>query len=293
MINIRPMVAHVSLLLKKKSPEIFLGAGIIGVAVSHVLTYKATLKIDEVNKESDEALKRVQIGREKLELTVYSDEDYKRDLMVVFVQRWMGYAKLYGPAIAVGGISLGLILGSHHILSKRNAAIMAAYKLVDEAFKSYRRKVVAEFGPEKDMHYRFDPEVTEGALEKEEEQCSNPPCMMIGDKSQYAKFFDKSSPYWKTSREYNLFFLKSQERYANDKLNIDGFYFLNDAYDSLGIPRTSAGAIVGWKKGNGDDCISFGILDPVNEVNRDYINGYNEQGFLLDFNVDGIIFDMI
>ena len=50
---------------------------------------------------------------------------------------------------------------------------------------------------------------------------------------------------------------------------------------------------MGWVKNHGDDFIDFGIYNPLNDYNRDYVNGYNDKAILLDFNVDGVIWDMI
>ena len=91
-------------------------------------------------------------------------------------------------------------------------------------------------------------------------------------------------------------FLKDQQRYANDRLKTKGCLFLNEVYDMLGIPRTKAGAIVGWifdeKHPNGDNFVDFGIYDIHNDKKRDFVNGY-ERTILLDFNVDGVIYDKI
>jgi hypothetical protein len=57
-------------------------------------------------------------------------------------------------------------------------------------------------------------------------------------------------------------------------------------------PHSSAGAVVGWVLGNGDDYIDFGIWDPNNEKAREFVNGH-EAAILLDFNVDGVIYDLI
>ena len=90
----------------------------------------------------------------------------------------------------------------------------------------------------------------------------------------------------------NLFFLKAQQTNANVQLTVRGHVFLNEVYDMLGLPRTAAGAIVGWVRGNGDDVIDFGIWDN-NDINSDFVNGYNRSKILLDFNVDGVIYDII
>ena len=113
--------------------------------------------------------------------------------------------------------------------------------------------------------------------------------------SQYAKFFDESCPDWTRNSEYNLMFLSLTEQKATAKLVSQGYLFLNDVYDMLGISRTKAGAVVGWiyDKENpdhvGDNYVDFGIYDAKS---RRFVNGY-ETTILLDFNVDGLIFDKI
>ena len=111
--------------------------------------------------------------------------------------------------------------------------------------------------------------------------------------SQYARFFDESSPAWRKDAEYNMIFLRQQEIYATDLLRARGHLFLNDVYGMLGIPCTKAGQVVGWiydeKNPIGDNCVDFGLYD---QCNKDFINGYKNI-ILLDFNVDGIILDKV
>ena len=61
----------------------------------------------------------------------------------------------------------------------------------------------------------------------------------------------------------------------------------------IGVPRSKAGSVVGWILiGNvRDNWIDFGIWDDDDNV-RDFING-REGSILLDFNVDGVIYDKI
>ena len=77
----------------------------------------------------------------------------------------------------------------------------------------------------------------------------------------------------------------------NDLLHARGHVLLNDVYDAIGIDRTSAGAIVGWVVSeDGDNFIDFGIYD-LPRSSR-FVNG-TEHSVLLDFNVDGVIYDKI
>lgn len=111
--------------------------------------------------------------------------------------------------------------------------------------------------------------------------------------SEYARFFDETSPHWSRNPEENMFFLRQVEVYCTQKLLTIGHIFLNEVYDMLGLPHTKAGAVVGWvyDKDNliGDNRIDFGIFT---KNNKGFVNGY-ESSILLDFNVDGNILDRI
>jgi hypothetical protein len=115
------------------------------------------------------------------------------------------------------------------------------------------------------------------------------------DPSIYARFFDPTSPSWSKEPEYNLIFLKCQQNYANDLLKSRGHVFLNEVYDMLGMERSKAGAVVGWllsKNGDTDNFVNFGVFDGREQVARDFVNG-REGAILLDFSVDGVIYDGI
>ena len=98
--------------------------------------------------------------------------------------------------------------------------------------------------------------------------------------------FDKYSPSWESNKDCNLYFINGVENWANDLLKLQGYLFLNDVLDRLGLPRTKAGQIVGWVvNGEGDGYVDFGVVDceTLENVN------YNDNAFDLNFNVDGDI----
>ena len=179
--------------------------------------------------------------------------------------------------------------------------MVAAYKVLDSTFKSYRKRVVDELGEVKDRQFRYgivdekvvteevDPETGKVKKVKSVVQKAN----LAGDESEYARFFDHFSVQWRKVPEYNLIFLNHAQKNANDMLDLKGHVFLNEVYDLLGIPRSQAGAVVGWlADGAGDNRITFGIYDVNKSGARDFVNGYNDA-ILLDFNVDGLIWDKI
>lgn len=271
--------------LAKHSPVILTTVGVVGVVTAAVLASKATLKLEPIVDE-------IQTQKADLKLDKYTQP---RDLTKVYVRGAGKIIKLYGPSVTLGVASIACIIGGHGILSKRNVALAAAYKAVETSYNSYRAKVVEEFGEEKDHEIR---RAIASKVEKHVELDENGQEKVVSrighDHSQYARFFDEYNPNWSgEDNNLNLLFLKSVQNFANDKLLATGHIFLNDVYERLGFEHTQAGAIVGWViEPGGDNYVDFGIFDKNSDAARDFVNGY-EKSILLDFNVDGIIFDKI
>lgn len=290
--------------IRKHSPEILVVSGIVGAVTSTVMACKATTKIDEVITESKEHVDMTKKYVEDNGFTEkYTETDYKKDLTIMYTQRGLKLAKLYAPAVILGTVSITAILAGHNILRKRNVALAAAYATVDKGFKEYRGHVIERFGEELDKELKYNikaKEIDEIKInEKTGKEEVVKKAVNVADPntySDYARLFDDGCLGWTKDPEYNLMFLKDQQRYANDRLKTKGCLFLNEVYDMLGIPRTKAGAVVGWifdeKHPNGDNFVDFGIYDMNNAKTRDFVNGY-ERTILLDFNVDGVIYDKI
>lgn len=291
---------------KKHSPEILVGAGVVGVVASAVMACKATTKLDDVLAETKDTVDKIHDVTEHPEKIPegkeYTVEDSKKDLTIVYTQAGVKLVKLYGPAVVLGTVSIAAIIGGHHILHKRNIALAAAYTAVDKGFKEYRGRVLERFGEEVDKELRYNIKAKE--IEKTVTDANGKETVVketvdVADPnltSDYARFFDDGCTGWTKDPEFNLMFLKDQQRYANDLFKSKGHLFLNEVYDMLGIPRTQAGQVVGWiydeKNPIGDNFIDFGIYDIADERKRSFVNGY-ERTILLDFNVDGNILEMI
>jgi hypothetical protein len=279
------------LIAQKNSPTIMFAGGIAGVVTSTVLACKATLKLEEV---LDEAEKNRNLARE-LRHRDYSDTDRRSDLAKIKIRTAGKVVKLYSPAIAVGVVSIVALTGSHVTLTRRNAAVMAAYSALDKGFNDYRARVREELGEEKDYEFRHGTEVVEETVEgKDGPKKVDRSVVSPGDSpSIYARWFDDGSSAWSKEAAYNRAFLSAQQNWFNDKLRARGHVFLNEVYDELKIPRTKEGQVVGWlKDGEGDGYIDFGVFDGDDWKKRDFVNG-RERAILLDFNVDGIIYDKI
>lgn len=282
--------------LKKHSPEILVVAGIAGTVVSAILACKATTKVAEILDETKGTLDTIHEGMETGAINgqEYTTEDGKKDTVVVYAQTGMKLAKLYAPAIILGTLSITSILASNNILRKRNVALGAAYAAIDKSFKEYRGRVIERFGEQVDTELKY------GIKAKKFEEIEVDPengkekkvkkTVMVADpnlQSDYAVYFDSKSRNYETNPDYNRMFLKAQQAFANDKLQTRGHLFLNEVLDDLDLPRTPAGQIVGWTKDGPDGYVNFRIV----EVERETEDGRHEPALLLDFNVEGNIWE--
>ncbi len=288
---------NVKSVMKKDSPEIMIVIGVVGFFAAGVMACKATIKTEKTLNEHNDILEEVKNDTE-------IDEDEKKKIVATqYVMTTKEVIKNYAGPVLVATASAALIFAADREQNRRQAYLVSAYTAVDTAFKKYREAVINDQGEDKDILYKHGFEKKKiSVIETDEEgneKKVKKDALVVGDGyncSQYAKFFDESCPDWRKDPESNLTWLRLQQNYANDKLKAKGHLFLNEVYDILGMPRTQAGAVVGWiyDKDNpvGDNFVDFGIYDIYNERKRDFVNGY-EPTILLDFNVDGVIYDKI
>lgn len=285
--------------VRKHSPEILVVAGIAGIIVSSIKACKATIKATEVLSDTKEKIDKVHTATvmgvtESLE--TYTEEDSRKDLATIYIQTGVKITKLYAPSIILGGMSIASILTGNNILRKRNLALSAAYVTVDESFKNYRDRVIEKFGEKTDRELRygikakkFEEVETDSNTGKEKKVKKTIEVSDPNLKSDYAVYFDSRSRNFDKDPYCNRMFLKAIESYANDKLCAQGHLFLNEVLDELDIPRTQAGQIVGWTSNGPDGYVNFRIT----EVERETENGYHEPVFVLDFNVEGNVWNKI
>lgn len=292
-LDIKGLVNKGSLAVKKHSPEILVCTGIVGVVTSAVMACKATRKLDPVldaHRENAEAVHK----KYKAEPNEHSE---KQELTKIYMRTGVEFVKLYGPSVTLGALSITSILASNNILRKRNLALAAAYTAIDTSFRQYRGRVVDRFGEQVDKELRIGAhqekievvETDENGKEKKVKKnvtvVDNP---MPSDYARYFCYGEARAA--EPNADYNAFFLKAQQNLANHMLITNGFLFLNDVYDMLGIDRSVAGQAVGWvydknAQDHGDNYVDFGIQEVYRK--KSDVPGDYEKVFLLDFNVDG------
>lgn len=290
--------------IKKNSPEILLGAGIVGFVGTVVLACRATCRADEVLEFHRRKIKDINDAKEIADADPegemsYDIEIYRQDKAIRYLKTTGSLAKLYAPTVAVGTLSLACILTSRNIMQKRYLGVVAAYNGLSAAFEEYRKRVRDEYGEGLDKHFRYGTTYDElpvydenGKKTKEKEQVEKTETEMVMPTDDSCRFFDSSNPNWDKNPTFSMMWLRGQQNILNDILHTRGHVFLNEVYDALGFPHTPQGAVLGWIDGEGDNCIDFGLYDPNKESVRRFVNGVDNV-IMLEFNHDGVIWDKI
>ena len=288
------IVNRLGLQLKKNAPRMLIHGGTIAMTAGAIWGCKKSIDlpelIDQMKDEVEDAKQRAN-----------TEGEYRKAVGSAYIRGFARIGKhMAGPATVFVAGAVGNEVGGH-LFKKENAGLAAACAGLSSAFNQYRENVKKDGGAELDRKYRYGlqtvetEETTKDA--KGNEKTKKVKTEIVVDDpstySDYARFFDESCKEWDPDPECNLTFLKIQQDLANKYLQANGHLFLNEVYDLLGIKRTKAGQYVGWVwQGDGDNFVDFGIYETRRERNRAFVNGY-EPVILLDFNVDGVITDLI
>lgn len=271
------------LALKKSAPSILTGAGVVGFAATTYLAIRATAKAVQVMPEIQKDIAKTKMQAEDDDL---NEKETMEKVVRVYAKSSLVLGEIYWPVLVAGSASIVCVLAGHGMMRRRQASLMAAYSMLDASYKAYRARVAERFGKEEeDTLYNdirgmriFDEEGEHLDIDRDDVL-----------PSMYARFFDETNKNWSRTTEWNLLFLRAQQQMATDKLRSQGHLFLNEVYDALGMERSQAGQLVGWKYDeDGDNYVDFGLYLIGDEGSRSFVN-LIEPSVKLDFNVDGVI----
>lgn len=291
-------------LCKQHAPEIMIGASILTGAAALYFVARGTFKLEEILDDHNERVDDVKDQFGDVESSEHPEEiaEFKKELAKEYVKTGGKIALAYAPAAGLAGASVVLSISAHGIMKKRLATSLAALESVTAAFEAYRQRVKDRYGEDVERDILTGRHVETVAVETTDKKGN---VKMVDKKmtlvdpslpSEYARYYSASTCdiFYITNtndgcgRVYNEEFLKTQEQVANLKLRSQGFLFLNDVYDMLGYDRTDYGQLVGWlDNGDGDGYVDFRIALVEEGINE------NDDKWLLDFNVDGVIVDKI
>ena len=307
--SLSTVLGHTKTWTKMNSPEIMLFAGIGAGIGALVMTQRATLKVDNVKKTHDEKKEKIVVTSLEYDENPedfeepYTKDIAAQDLMILKRKTALEYVKLYAAPVILEAVSISLILGSHHIMKQRQAALAASCAAIAKAYQTYRQNVINKYGEEVDQEMLYgsekktikktetDPETGEKKKVTEEQEIIR----NFGG-SPYARLFTReNSTEWFNDNPQNEFMLAQREKEADTRLKCEGILTLNDVYRMIGLKPTDIGLTHGWRYrsqkdpdyGKFDNNVTF-LTKWVMVPNED--TGEDERTLLIDFNCDGCIY---
>lgn len=280
--------------LRKVGPEIGTVAGMAGIAASAIYLYKAV-------NESKDILAKVKEEVKKLE-----DEGAdEKDIKAVKIAGGVAVAKKVALPAGLAVASSATVLGIHHEMRKENRRLSEVITQTSLAYNALKNELREQLGDEQADELIYGvrkpdkkeiKEIEENSPRKDEITDEERKSYRISDgeeitPSPYAVFFDETCNNYTDDPEYNKNTLILLQAQLNERLKRIGYVYLNEVYEKLGVEKTEAGHVMGWRYAphdpnhEGDNQIDFNMWDIRSRANRRFINGY-EPVVLLDFNID-------
>lgn len=285
--------------ISKHAPTILSVTASAGVIATGYLAWKAGTRFEDVEGRDWDRRKECLRNAD-----IIPDEDVpkiERKNRILFI---LDTVRTVAPAAIVGAATITMIYFSNSISKKRLAAMGAAYATLQTAFDGYKKTMVDALGKES-VEKILKPKLPNVGKSAEEilssdnksdaAHVSDAVVNSLKALSPYARIIaEESSTCWDPNEDYTSQNLAAVQLWANRRLERKGHLFLNEVFDQLGLSRTREGAVVGWlKNGEGDGYVSFGEFDA--SIYRVPSDDYTrvDSNFIVDFNVDGVIWDKI
>lgn len=220
-ISLRDAAKIVEHTLTKNSPAILTAIGVVGTLTTAYLTGKATIKAMAI-------LDQEQLRRNLARRDGYGDIPTSREKILLV---W----KEYIPPAMMAALTVGSIIGSNYVSSRRAAALAVVYSLAEKSFDEYRAKVIEKLGAKKEEGVR-----DEVAMDR---VAKNPPSPTVVIESGEVLCHEAfTGRYFTCSMER----IRAARNEFNHQVMQDFSASLTDFYYLIGLARTDISDNIGW-----------------------------------------------
>lgn len=254
-LNLSNFAKNISAKLGANAPGITIGLGTGAILVAGVMVGVATPKAMKLIEDAQVAkTKRFEKMKEKAPDDAVMDETDELTWVEIIKAGW----KPYAPAIVTAVVGVACIVGGTRANARRNAALSAAYTVVEQTLNDYTAKTKEIVGEKKEKEIRDA--IAEDELKKHPLSGYN---VVRMPKCGKTLCYDVRSREYFMS-DYNT--IKKVENDLNRRLRSEMFISLNDVYDEFGIVHDDElGDDIGW---NVDDELEFTISSKIAENNE-------------------------
>lgn len=204
--------------VKHNAPTILTFVGAFGVGATAVSTAKAVPKATNLLKEAKEE----------------KGEDLTK------TEAFLVAAPVYVRPILIGTSTVACIFCANVLNKRKQASLISAYALLDNASKEYRNKLKELYGEEADIKIR-----DAIAKDKRDEDIAGyvPGCRGVSLSGEKVLFYESfRGKYFEATMNEVL----NAEYHLNRNFTLRGCANLNEFYEFLGLEKTDAGETLGW-----------------------------------------------
>ena len=200
-------------------------------------------------------------------------------------------------------------------MKKRYTTLALAYSALEQSFRKYRERVIADRGQDADTYYLTGEKPKEVTVKDEEGNKKKVKQLVLPDGSiaspyafKYSKYKENGELNHQWQEDINLLraYALGQQDYLNNQLYLRCLYddnhdvlvrgavMLNEIRDVLGEDPTPTGAVVGNRFGNGEEgCNGYIDFNMIEATETDPETGREIPCIFVNPNVDGLIYDLL
>ena len=294
--GIRRFGAKALFKVKKVSPEICLIGGVACIVGGTVLAVRAGIKIKDILDVANDQISSIKSDAED---AIVSEDAARESIREVKRQATFDIIKHGAPVVCAVGGGIVLVCAAKGIVDKRYGALLGAYNALEASYREYQNKMKPYeeqllIDTKKQLVAAAQEAKNGQLLTQEEINAINKQAMDLVNGNAYRFWFRaETSTEWHPHGPSNLNTIMATEHWATNQLHIDGYLFLNDVLDHLGMPKVPHGQLVGWLRGSED---SDSYVELISDDYREILNMDDDackMSILLDCNCDGLIWDKI
>lgn len=218
---------------KKNSPAILTGMAIVGVISTAYAAFKAGPRADKILEEY----------RKDMSYCDRNDKEAKRAVITETAKKMI---PVVAPPIIMGGSTIGCVIGSHSVSSRRIAALSAAYTLSESTVKNLNSKMEEILGEKKARAVKdaiMKDKLRES--EKNDQKLLGDGNIIVPDNGYVlCKDLHSGRPFYSTAEKIKQAIVK-----CSFDVQQDMWVSLNDFYDEIDSPQLEhipLGDDLGW-----------------------------------------------
>lgn len=231
--NIKVLAKGASKVVADNAPAILTAAAVVGVATTTIFAVKATPKALGLIEAAEEEASEELTNSQKIKVVL----------------------PCYIPALGMGAATMACIVAASTTSMKRNAALVSAYTLSENAFKEYQNKIVEKIGDKKEKEAR-----DEVAADRVKNN-PMPNNVIFAGEGKVLCYELLTGRYFESTVED----LRRAENNINKQIINEMYASQNDFYREIGLTPTKMGDELGW---NTDRLLELQFSSVLTEENK-------------------------